>query len=180
MAPLASDLSANGSRASRLVVLGVMAGLASATARTLPPCVRCSASLATPHRLPGSLRVKQTAAMSGSDEKEPCKSEWKSALKLAHAPESESSSWMRQTKTLAELPGDPSLILNTNVVISDKMEFMKATSKIIAEKLSKPETYVAVCVNDGLDVIWAGEATPCALGTLCSIGQINQVSQQLM
>ena len=74
------------------------------------------------------------------------------------------------------LPGDPSLVLNTNIVIGEKMEFMKAVSKIISKTLSKPESYVAVCVNDGLDMIWAGEDTPCALGTLCSLGQINKVS----
>lgn len=75
----------------------------------------------------------------------------------------------------ATLPGDPSLILSTNVVIGDKLAFMKSTSKLIASALSKPETYVAVCVNDGLDMIWAGESTPCALGVLYSIGQINKV-----
>ena len=76
----------------------------------------------------------------------------------------------------ATLPGDPSLILNTNIVIAEKLDFMKAVSKIISKTLSKPESYVAVCVNDGLDMIWAGEDTPCALGTLCSLVQINKVS----
>jgi phenylpyruvate tautomerase len=72
------------------------------------------------------------------------------------------------------LPGDPSLILNVNVVMSEKLQFMQAASKAIASSLSKPESYVAVCVNDGLDIIWAGEDTPCALGVLYSIGAINQ------
>lgn len=73
-----------------------------------------------------------------------------------------------------DLPGDPSLILNVNVALKDKKAFMKKASAAIVSALSKPETYVAVCVNDGLDIIWAGEDTPCALGCLYSIGSINQ------
>jgi len=37
------------------------------------------------------------------------------------------------------LPGDPSLILNTNVKIAEKLDFMKAASKVISTTLSKPE-----------------------------------------
>jgi hypothetical protein len=39
--------------------------------------------------------------------------------------------------------------------------------------LGKPESYVSVCVNDGCDMIWGGENTPCALGNLYSLGAIN-------
>ena len=92
-----------------------------------------------------------------------------SALRITASPK------MNANVHPSTLPGDPSLILNTNVKISEKLEFMKAASKIIATTLSKPETYVAVCVNDDLDIIWAGEDTPCALGMLCSLGQINMV-----
>eukprot|EP00854_Cymbomonas_tetramitiformis_P021617 gene21617-26001_t len=54
-----------------------------------------------------------------------------------------------------------------------KIEFMKAASKLVADSLSKPESYVGVCVQDGLDLIWGGEDTPAALCTLNSIGAIN-------
>ena len=67
------------------------------------------------------------------------------------------------------LPGDPSLVLTTNVKISSKVEFMQACSKAIASCLSKPESYVAVCVNDEASVIWAGIDTPCALGCVYSM-----------
>eukprot|EP00966_Prymnesium_polylepis_P293262 6773569-Prymnesium_polylepis.1 len=93
-----------------------------------------------------------------------------SALRIPGSPPKAGSS----VSNLASLPGDPSLVLNTNVVIAEKLEFMKAASKIVATTLSKPESFVAVCVNDGLDIIWAGEDTPCALGTLCSLGAINK------
>ena len=70
---------------------------------------------------------------------------------------------------------DPSLVLHTSAGLGDKkVEFMKACSKAIASCLSKPESYVSVCVHDDAAVIWAGDETPCALGVVCSIGQINQ------
>jgi len=77
---------------------------------------------------------------------------------------------------LATLPGDPSLIVHTNVTTTDaegKKKFMKAASQALAKCLSKPESYVAVCVLDGLDMIWAGEDTPCALCSVISLGGIN-------
>jgi phenylpyruvate tautomerase len=36
---------------------------------------------------------------------------------------------------------------------------MKSMSTAIAETLKKPESYVAVCVMDGLDLLWGGEAS---------------------
>ena len=75
----------------------------------------------------------------------------------------------------SDLPGDPSLLLNVNVALGDgKADFMKACSAAIASTLSKPESYVAVSVNDGLDIIFGGDAQPAALGCVYSIGQINQ------
>eukprot|EP00958_Prasinococcus_capsulatus_P028133 scaffold6326_cov327-Prasinococcus_capsulatus_cf.AAC.3 len=34
----------------------------------------------------------------------------------------------------------------------------------------KPESYVAICIADGQDMIWAGSDEPCALGTVNSLG----------
>ena len=64
----------------------------------------------------------------------------------------------------ATLPGDPSLILTTNVKLSDKKAFMTAASAAIASSLSKPESYVAVAVTDSQDLIFGGSDAPCALG----------------
>ena len=72
------------------------------------------------------------------------------------------------------LAGDPSLVLNTNVALTDKPAFMKAASAAIAATLSKPESYVAVCVTDSLDLLFGGSDDPCAVGCVYSIGSINQ------
>jgi len=70
--------------------------------------------------------------------------------------------------------GDPSLILKTNVDMGDKKkEFMAAASKALSAGLGKPESFVAVCVDDGQDIIWGGVDTPCALGCCYSLGAIN-------
>lgn len=48
----------------------------------------------------------------------------------------------------AHLPGDPGVILYTNVTMGDKkMAFMKAVSQAVASCLGKPESYVGVCVQ---------------------------------
>ena len=56
-----------------------------------------------------------------------------------------------------DAPGDPSLILTTNVALNDKAGFISAASAAVAEALSKPETYVRVtsannmcCIADDL------------------------------
>eukprot|EP00448_Togula_jolla_P040270 CAMPEP_0170629914 /NCGR_PEP_ID=MMETSP0224-20130122/33643_1 /TAXON_ID=285029 /ORGANISM="Togula jolla, Strain CCCM 725" /LENGTH=120 /DNA_ID=CAMNT_0010957781 /DNA_START=92 /DNA_END=451 /DNA_ORIENTATION=+ len=75
------------------------------------------------------------------------------------------------------MPGDavdPSLFVMTNVVLGEKkMEFMKAASKAVAKCLSKPESYVAVSVQDGQDLLFGGSEAPCALCKVLSIGSIN-------
>ena len=72
------------------------------------------------------------------------------------------------------LAGDPSLVLNANVALSDKPAFLKAASAAVAAALSKPESYVAVCVTDSLDLLFGGTDDPCAVGCVYSIGAINQ------
>jgi phenylpyruvate tautomerase len=75
---------------------------------------------------------------------------------------------------LCELPGDPSLVVHCNVKMGDKKRpFMLAASRSIAETLKKPESYVAVCAMDGLDMVWGGSDAPCALCAVNSLGAIN-------
>jgi phenylpyruvate tautomerase len=75
------------------------------------------------------------------------------------------------------LPGDPSLILTTNVDLGDKkMEIMKACSKAISAATGKPESYIAVCVNDNASMIFGGSDAPLALGCMYSIGAIAMES----
>lgn len=76
-----------------------------------------------------------------------------------------------------DLPGDPSLILTTNIDLGDKkLEIMKAISKAMAEHTGKPEAYIAVSINDKADVIFAGSDAPTALGCMYSIGAIAKES----
>ena len=78
---------------------------------------------------------------------------------------------------LSKLPGDPSLVIHTNVAMGDKKaEFMKAASKAVADCLAKPEAFVVVAVMDEQDLIWGGEDTPCALCNLASLGSINKAN----
>ena len=58
-----------------------------------------------------------------------------------------------------------SVTLHSNILGTDFGDFVSG--------LGKPESYVSVCVNDGCDMIWGGENTPCALGNLYSLGAIN-------
>lgn len=77
----------------------------------------------------------------------------------------------------SDLPGDPSLILTTNVDLGDKkMDIMKACSKAISAATGKPESYIAVCINDNASMIFGGSDAPLALGCMYSIGAIAMES----
>ena len=72
-------------------------------------------------------------------------------------------------------PGDPSLVLTTNVALNDKSGFVKASSAAVASCLSKPESYVAVCLTDNHEAMsFGGTTDPMAIGCVYSIGAINQ------
>ena len=59
----------------------------------------------------------------------------------------------------------------------DKPGFVAAASAAVAQALSKPESYVAVCVTDEHDgMSFGGTNEPCAVGFVYSIGSINQVN----
>ena len=76
---------------------------------------------------------------------------------------------------LSKLPGDPSLVVHTNVSMGEKKaDFMKAASRAVAECLGKPESFVVVAVLDEQSLIWGGEDTPCALCNVASLGSINK------
>ncbi|GKY97737.1 hypothetical protein MPSEU_000731900 [Mayamaea pseudoterrestris] len=80
----------------------------------------------------------------------------------------------QQQHPFCHLPGDPSLILTTNVDLGDKkLDIMKACSKAIASATGKPESYVAVSITDKASVIFGGSDAPTALGCLYSIGGIG-------
>lgn len=68
------------------------------------------------------------------------------------------------------LPGDPSLVMSVNVPLKDKASFVKAASAAVADALSKPESYVAVCITDDHDgMSFGGTTDPCAVGCVYSM-----------
>lgn len=76
-----------------------------------------------------------------------------------------------------DLPGDPSLILTTNVDLGDdKGDILKELSSLVATTTGKPETYVAVCITDKASMIFGGSTDPLALGCLYSLGAINMAN----
>ncbi len=55
----------------------------------------------------------------------------------------------------SELPGDPSLVLVTNLDLGDKkLEVMKKCSKAISEATGKPEAYIGVSITDNASVLF--------------------------
>lgn len=73
-----------------------------------------------------------------------------------------------------DLPGDPSLILTTNVDLGDKKgEILKTLSALVASSTGKPESYVAVCITDNASMCFGGSDDPLALGCVYSLGAIN-------
>ncbi|VEU33890.1 unnamed protein product [Pseudo-nitzschia multistriata] len=73
-----------------------------------------------------------------------------------------------------QLPGDPSLVLVTNLDLgTKKLDVMKKVSKAISETTGKPESYIGVSITDNASVIFGGSDKPCALGNLYSIGAIS-------
>lgn len=79
---------------------------------------------------------------------------------------------------ICKLPGDPSLIVHTSAILGQqaKTAFLTAASKAVASCLSKPESYVAVCIVDAATVSFGGTTEPAALACLHSIGSINQAN----
>ena len=55
----------------------------------------------------------------------------------------------------SELPGDPSLVLVTNMDLGDKkLDVMKKCSKAISEATGKPEAYIGVSITDNASVLF--------------------------
>ena len=55
----------------------------------------------------------------------------------------------------SELPGDPSLLLVTNLNLGDKkLDVMKKCSKAISEATGKPEAYIGVSITDNASVLF--------------------------
>mmetsp|Transcript_26994 Transcript_26994/g.55663 ORF Transcript_26994/g.55663 Transcript_26994/m.55663 type:complete len:196 (+) Transcript_26994:39-626(+) len=98
----------------------------------------------------------------------------KSALSFGSDPRSDDVVSASSRHPHCDLPGDPSLILTTNVDLGgDKPEILKKLSALVASSLGKPESYVAISISDKVSMCFGGSVDPLALGCLYSIGSIN-------
>mmetsp|Transcript_44894 Transcript_44894/g.141349 ORF Transcript_44894/g.141349 Transcript_44894/m.141349 type:complete len:118 (-) Transcript_44894:107-460(-) len=70
----------------------------------------------------------------------------------------------------------PSLVISTNVKVDSsdkKKELMTKLTQVVAKTLGKPDSYVAIQINDNQSMMWGGSDEPCALCQLASLGSIN-------
>ena len=75
---------------------------------------------------------------------------------------------------VCDLPGDPSLLLTTNVDLGGaKGDLLLQLSKLVASATGKPESYVAICITDNACMCFGGSDAPTALGCVYSLGSIN-------
>jgi phenylpyruvate tautomerase len=75
----------------------------------------------------------------------------------------------------------PLIQLDTSCDLSDqnkKQSVVKALSRIAAEGIGKPEQYVMACVHDNVPMMMSGQAGPCALVTVKSIGGLGKTVNQ--
>ncbi len=75
----------------------------------------------------------------------------------------------------------PLIQLDTSCDLSDqnkKQAVVKALSRIAAEGIGKPEQYVMACVHDNAPMLMSGQAGPCALVTVKSIGGLSKTVNQ--
>lgn len=99
------------------------------------------------------------------------------SINMSSQPDSDASEMSPCPHPFLELPGDPSLLLVTNVDLGGKkLDIMKQCSKAICEATGKPEAYIGVSITDNASVIFGGSDAPCALGNMYSIGAIAMES----
>jgi len=64
----------------------------------------------------------------------------------------------------------PLLQITTNISIEDSSVYAKNASRIVADMLGKPESYVMVMVNADTSLVFAGSEDSCAHLKLKSLG----------
>ncbi len=64
----------------------------------------------------------------------------------------------------------PVLSIQTNVEVADKAAFLQAASSLVADALSKPESYVMIHVADNQSMSFASTTEPLAYVELKSLG----------
>jgi phenylpyruvate tautomerase PptA (4-oxalocrotonate tautomerase family) len=64
----------------------------------------------------------------------------------------------------------PVLSIQTNVEVANQEAFLQAASALVADALSKPESYVMIHVSDKQNMSFAGTTQPLAYVELKSLG----------
>ena len=75
----------------------------------------------------------------------------------------------------------PLIQVDTSCELSDqnkKQSVVKALSHLAAEAMGKPEQYVMACIHDNVAMSMSGQAGPCALVTVRSIGGLSKTVNQ--
>mmetsp|Transcript_100574 Transcript_100574/g.162165 ORF Transcript_100574/g.162165 Transcript_100574/m.162165 type:complete len:120 (+) Transcript_100574:135-494(+) len=70
----------------------------------------------------------------------------------------------------------PSLTINTSADMGSadtKKALMTKLTQVVAKGLGKPDSYVAIQINDKQTMMWGGSDEACALCTCASLGAIN-------
>jgi len=73
----------------------------------------------------------------------------------------------------------PVLSIQTNVAVEDKDTFLKKASLLVADALSKPESYVMIHVADKQTMSFAGTTEALAYVELKSLGLMEQQTKIL-
>ncbi len=73
----------------------------------------------------------------------------------------------------------PVLSIQTNVAVADAEAFLKTASSMVADALSKPESYVMIHLVDGQTMSFAGTTEPLAYVELKSLGLTSGQTAEL-
>jgi len=73
----------------------------------------------------------------------------------------------------------PVLSIQTNATVADKEAFLTQASTLVADALSKPESYVMIHVSDNQTMSFAGSTNPLAYVELKSLGLMEQQTREL-
>ena len=73
----------------------------------------------------------------------------------------------------------PLFTIHTNTTVADKPALLASASRVAAEQLGKPESYVMVQLTDGCDMLFAGSDAPLALLHLTSLGLTTSQTEAL-
>jgi len=73
----------------------------------------------------------------------------------------------------------PCFSIQTTTTITDKAAVLASASRLVAQHLGKPESYVMVQLSDSCDMLFAGSSAPLACLQLKSLGLVPDQTEAL-